>query len=364
MTRPVRFTGDIFRLQPRGGITRYFMEVIPRLPRRVEIMLGWIQSDEAAALGVPARAAFKLPAVRGVARLAAPVNAFLDWAWFARPSEAILHPTYYRDPARLPTSAPLVVTVHDMIHERFPELFPHDTAGPKGPERHKAALCRRADRVLCNSHATARDVVERLGIPVDRIRVIHHAGRDWSAIPERPVAGAERPFALWVGQREAHKNFAVALGAFAACPEARPLDLLCVGGGAYTGAERAAIESLGLLARARQRALADAELHWAYARAAVLLYPSLWEGFGLPPLEALGLGCPVVAADRGSLPEICGDAACYVDPTDLDSIAGGIARALSEGRGPGAVALRVAQAARFSWDRTAASVEAAYRELD
>ena len=365
--RPMRtalYTGDIFRLQGYGGISRYFAEVIPRLKRPAEIVAGLHRSAELAALGARARHALRLPAFPGSARLAAPWNALLDHAVLGGRRGVILHPTYYRDPRGLPRSEPLVLTVFDMTHERFPAIARRHWWGRRDPALHKAALCARADRILCISQATRRDVVERLGVPRTKTRVVLLAGRDWAPIPAVAVTGLDRPFLLWVGERHSYKNFLRTVEAWAACREAAGTLLLCIGGGPFRPDEIARLAALGVTARVRQIGCPDSQLRWAYEHAAGLLYTSLWEGFGLPVLEAFGLGCPVVASNLSALPEVGGEEAFYVEPEDTDSIRDGIRHCLDAGRTPDLVAARQAQAARFSWDACAAGLEAVYGELD
>jgi glycosyltransferase involved in cell wall biosynthesis len=362
--RTVVYTGDIFRQQARGGITRYFAEVVPRLERPAEVVMGLHRSQELDALGPCARHALRIPAFPGGARLAAPCNALLDRATLGGRRDIILHPTYYRDPRGLPRSEPLVLTVHDMIHERFPALVRRRWWSRRDPAEHKAALCARADRILCNSQATRRDVVELLGIPHEKTRVVPHAGRDWTVIHAVPVADLDRPFFVWVGERHTYKNFARTLEAWAACREAAGTMLLCIGGGPFRPDEAARLAALGMTARVRQIGCPDSQLRWAYEKSVGVLYTSLWEGFGLPVLEAFGLGCPVVASDLAALPEVGGEEAIYVDPESTESICEGVRRCLAHGRTAPRVAARQAQAARFSWDACAAGAEAVYRELD
>ena len=363
MTRTVLFTGDIFRLQPRGGITRYFLEVMARLQRPAELILGVHLSAGVPAGAARVRAALRIPAVRGAHRSAARVDPLGDARGRSRRRGVIVHPTYYRDPRGLPAKEPLVVTVHDMTHERLPAHFRARWWSARDPVRHKAAMCRRADRILCYTEATRRDLIELLGVSPEKIRVAPLASRDWSTVSPAPVPGAAAPFFLWVGERHAYKNFEATLAGWAACPEAAATHLLCVGGGPFRAHERAAIERLGAGARVRQHTASDAELRWAYEHAVGLLYTSLWEGFGLPLVEAMALGCPVVCSDRAPLREVGGDAASYVDPEDRDSIREGGRRCLAEGRDPGA-AVRRARAARFSWEECARRHEAVYRELE
>jgi len=362
--RTALYTGDIFRLQDRGGITRYFTQVIPRLARPAEVVVGLHQSAELAALGPRARHALRIPAFPGGARLAAPWNALLDRAALGGRRGVVLHPTYYRDPRGLPRSEPLVLTVYDMTHERFPAIARRRWWGRRDPAVHKAALCARADRIVCISQATRRDLVELLGVPEGKTRVVLPAGRDWARVASVPIADLARPFLLWIGERHSYKNFRRTLEAWAACGEAAGTTLLCVGGGPFRADEAARLAALGVAARVRQMGCPDSQLRWAYEHAAGLLYTSLWEGFGLPVLEAFALGCPVVASSLSALPEAAGEEAIYVEPESAGSLCEGIRRCLAEGRTEVRAAARRAQAARFSWDACAAGLEAVYRELD
>ncbi len=361
--RPVLYTGDIFRLQPRGGITRIFVEVMKRLERRHAVLAGAHVSSALDEVKGVARAAWRAPEFPGAPRLRALANRWVDRS-LAAERAAIVHPTYYRDPGTLPRAAPVVATVYDMTHERFPELFRRPAWSAPDPARWKAALCRRADRVICISEVTRDDLVERLGIPCAKTRVIHLAPPDWSTVRPRPVRGIGKPFLLWVGERHTYKNFLPTLAAWAASPAARDTRLLCVGGPPFSPAERAAIARLGVAKRVARRALSEGELRWAYEHSVGLLYTSRWEGFGIPVLEAMALGTPVIAANAGAIPEVAGDDAILVESDDADSLRAGIERCLREGRDPAAAARRVARAARFTWNRTAAAHEAVYRELD
>jgi glycosyltransferase involved in cell wall biosynthesis len=354
--RPVLFTGDIFRLQPRGGITRYFDELIPRLQRPSRVVAGLHQSR-----AIPAgrfQSAVYMPAFRLSPRPRALINGWVDRARVRRASGEILHPTYYRDPSHLP-SLPVVLTVYDMAHERFPELFRRRWWSSEDPARWKKAIADRADRIVCISESTRRDLVEFLGVAEGKTRVIHCGATDWSGIEAEEVPGLAReaPFFLWVGERHTYKNFAATLQAWGRSSAAGTTSLLCVGGGPLRASER-------LANRVRQVTLRDAQLKWAYQHAAGLLYTSRCEGFGLPLVEAMSLGCPVVASNASSMPEVAGDEAVYVDPGDPESIRAGVERCLAAGRDASLEARLRARAARFSWDRCAEAHEALYRELD
>ena len=353
MTRPVLFTGDIFRLQPRGGITRYFDELIPRLTRPSRVVAGLHQSRAIPAARV--EGAFYMPGFRLSPRPRAVVNRWVDSARIRRDSDEILHPTYYRDPKGLP-SLPMVLTVYDMAHERFPTLFRQRWWSSRDPARWKKAIANRADRIVCISESTRRDLMEYLGVDERKTRVIHCGATDWSGVTAQEVLGIRQPFFLWVGERHTYKNFAATLDAWAASKAAGETSILCVGGGPLRPGPRAD--------RVHQRSLSDAELKWAYEHATGLLYTSRCEGFGLPLVEAMSLGCPVVDSNVSSMPEVAGDDAVYVNPDDVESIRAGIEQVWRARRDPSLVERLKARASHFSWDRCAEAHEAVYRELD
>lgn len=364
--RPVVFTGDIFRIQSRGGITRYFRETIARLSRPVEVLAGWHQSPALGTLSVPVREAALLPHRRGLTRPRALLNAAWDRGALRAAARrgAIVHPTYYRDPESLPRSGPVVATVWDMTHERFPGLFRRRFWHAADPARWKRALCARADRIVCISEATRRDLLAAADVPEEKIRVIHAGAPDWTGVAARPVPAVPLPFFLWVGDRHGYKNFLPAMEAWASSAAGRATGLLCVGGGPLSAEERTAAARCGALERVLQRPAGDEELRWAYEHASGLLYLSRSEGFGLPVLEAMSLGCPIVGSPAAALPEVVGALAILADPEDRDSMAAGIERCLEQGRTPdGAAALR-ARAALFTWDRCAREHERVYGELD
>jgi len=364
MTRPVLYSGDIFRLQPRGGITRYFSELIPRLGRPARVLAGLHQSPVIREGRLPADAARYMPEFRLSPRPRAFLNEWVDAWGVAREPVQILHPTYYRDPERLPALQPLVLTVYDMAHERFPSVFRRRWWNSDDPARWKRAIVRRADRIVCISESTQRDLGEFLGVDERKTCVIHCGATDWSAVAAEEIPGLKGPFLLWVGERHTYKNFASTLFAWATSGAAGSTSILCAGGGPLRPAEREQAAKLGVLERVRQMTLSDSRLKWAYEHALGLLYTSQCEGFGLPLVEAMSLGCPVVASGTSSMPEVAGDVAVYVDPDDPESIREGIEDLLAVGRDAPMRARLRARAALFSWERCAEAHEALYRELD
>lgn len=261
-----------------------------------------------------------------------------------------------------PRTAPLVVTVHDLAFLHAPEHF---TRNGNRFFRQGLALTRRdADLVLVPSAGTAADC-ERAGIGADRIRLVPHGVRV-PGVPADAVArvrrrhSLDRPTILWCGTLEPRKNLPTLLKAFARLvAEGREEDLVLVGpqgwGAALDGVD---------LDPARVRALGfvdDAELHALYAGARVFAYPSLREGFGLPVLEALAHGTPVVTSSGTPMEELVGDAGLAVPATDAAALAEALVEALDGSHDRFAAAARPRAAAR-TWDHAADLTVAAYAE--
>lgn len=268
-----------------------------------------------------------------------------------------------------PRSAPLVVTIHDLAFLHDPSHFTR--RGVRAFQSGLARVRRSADVVLCSSSATADDC-ERAGVGADRLRVVplgvevaEATGHDVEAARRR--YGLSAPYLLFVGTVEPRKNLDGLLAAFARLVRAGvPADLqLALVGPAGWGPEletllaaaepevTGRVRRIGFVPEAVKRAL--------LAGAAALCYPSRREGFGLPVLEAMAQGTPVVTSRGTSTEEVAGGAAVLVDPTDPDDIASGIVEALRRRRE--LAALGRARAAEATWARTAALTRAAYAEV-
>jgi glycosyltransferase involved in cell wall biosynthesis len=217
-----------------------------------------------------------------------------------------------------------VVTHHDSTTDRFPELFSNAAA----IRRRLMKTYARADRVICISAASQADLLHYYDVAPERTEVIHHG---FTPLPETPEAEAslllpEQRYLLYVGARHSYKNFLAVLAALGQQKD-KSLQLLVAGGGDFTAAEASAINRLGLGARVHLLArVTEHQMAAAYRGATLFVYPSLYEGFGFPPLEAMSVGCPALVSRIPALLEVCEDGAFYFDSANVEELADLIAR--------------------------------------
>ena len=243
-----------------------------------------------------------------------------------------------------------VQMVFDLQHRDLPQLFPRVERVFR--QIAYEATARRADAIITISAFTKGRIVELLGIPEERVHV-SHLGVDTERF--RPHLGEREDFVFYPARAWPHKNHARLFEAMRLLrADGHDLRLVLTGGD---------LDKLGPLPDFVEWRghVSEEDLAEIYRRAAVLAFPSLYEGFGFPPIEAMASGCPVAAADAGSLPEICGDAAVLVDPLEPRSIADGILEAIDRSAELGAKG--VERAARFSWERCRAEHLAVLRAV-
>ncbi|MFH1084173.1 MAG: glycosyltransferase family 1 protein, partial [Chloroflexota bacterium] len=293
--------------------------------------------------------------------------------WAARHTRlALLHAPV--NVAPLATTCPTVVTIHDLAVFLFPELF--RPARRLYQQTLTRASVRRAAAVIAVSASTRDDVLTLLGLETERVAVIHNGVGD----EMRPCAdsaalaafrrrhGLPERLILYVGTLEPRKNLVTLIEAYAqVCQRAGGDHALVLAGGKgwYYDAIYAAVERLGL----RQRVILpgfvpQAELALWYNSATLFVYPSLYEGFGLPPLEAMACGTPVIVARTSSLPEVVGDAGLCCDPRRPDELAEAMVALLEDpARRATLAAQGVARAAAFSWGATAGATARLYHQV-
>jgi glycosyltransferase involved in cell wall biosynthesis len=275
----------------------------------------------------------------------------------------------------LASTAPLwgrfrrVVTVHDLIYARFPEA--HAGVRDKAMRVLVPSAARRSDRVIADSQSTRDDLVELVGLPAERIDVVPlglgAVRRSEPTPPEQlreRLRLGERAVVLSLSAKRPHKNLLALIGALARIPaEQRPVLVLAGYPTEHEAQLRERARSLGLGDDVRFPGwLSDGDVEGLWAIAAAFVFPSLYEGFGLPVLEAMARGVPVACSNASSLPEVAGDAALLFDPRDEGAIAAALQRLL----GDAALAERLRAAGRerarqFTWERAAHATIDSYR---
>jgi glycosyltransferase involved in cell wall biosynthesis len=246
------------------------------------------------------------------------------------------------------TSLPCVTSVLDLQHEAYPRFFPRTELAYRRFAYRAAAT--HSELVVTISDHAKETIIESLGVPAERVRVIY-LGIDHERL--RPGAEQRDPILLYPANAWPHKNHGRLLEAFALIRRERPeLRLVLTGSGLRSLPQHEGVEIRGHVPR-------DELIH-LYRTAQALVFPSLYEGFGLPPLEAMACGCPVAASNAAALPEILGDACLYFDPTDPEDIAATVLDVLATDKALGARSL--ARARRFSWDECARQHDDVYTD--
>lgn len=364
--RTIAYDHQIFSIQQFGGVSRYFCELATRVGAATEwssVVIAPMHFNEHLATSpvrrigcyLPKRVPYTGPLYRAVNRAVTP---------FVQPKTGadLLHRTYYSRSLR-PSGAKVVVTVFDLIHEVSPQYFSaHDRAAAL-----KSPAVADADAVICISQSTANDLQRLLNVPSEKISVIHLGFSSVFAQAEPTAsAAAARPYLLYVGQRTGYKNFARMLEAYGASPRlSQDFDLVTFGGSPLGSGEVAQIDELKLRPNAvRHHVGGDHELARAYAGARALVYPSEYEGFGIPLLEAMSAGCPVICSNVSSMPEVAGDAAEYFDPRDVEAIRLAVERVVYDDENHAQLVRRgYLRCKKFSWQRCANEHLDVYKHL-
>ena len=268
-----------------------------------------------------------------------------------------------------------IVTIHDCIHLMFPQYLPNRAASLYAKASMWSAA-RRSRKILTVSEASKRDIIRFLNVPADKVVVVYNAIDERFRVAPSDEAIArvreryqlDHRFVLYVGNIKPHKNLVRLVEAFDRL-RARGFDdltLLIIGDEiSKLPALRRAVHSHKLHKHVRFLGyLPDDTLAVLYRLADVFVFPSLYEGFGLPPLEAMACGAPVVTSNVSSLPEVTGDAAVLVDPYDAASIADGVAKVLTDPALRDEMRVKgVARAREFSWERSVSRTREIYQEV-
>ena len=357
----VLFDGDIFSSQRHGGVSRYFTMLargINQLSDADCTVLAPLHvnrhlSDERDLRVIGGRIDVASGALlpRYCTRLLSPCIG----PWL---SADVVHETYFCRWPYFASSAPRVVTVHDMVSELIPFSQMATVV--------KRAAVARADKIICISENTRRDLCRLFNVEEERTEVVHHGFVDFGSIVTRDEHPAvPRPYFLFVGRRSGYKNWAAMIKAFASSRLIKQGYSIVCFGDHFAASESAFLEEQGIPSGAVVSVGgSDERLADLYRSAVALVYPSRYEGFGFPLLEAMSAGCIVACSDTSSLPEVAGNAAAFFDPNDVDDI-----RFVMEAVAESDVlrselrACGYERCRAFSWDKCVSETVAAYRSV-
>jgi glycosyltransferase involved in cell wall biosynthesis len=364
----VFYDHQVFSNNGKSGISRYFVELASRLCKFPDVQLKIVapinrspflseQIGRFPTLGIDLVGARMAPILPD--RLVRFINELLfrEYARFAIPD--IVHETYYARARSAPKTSKIVTTVHDTIPERVPDLYPNLTL--YHAERQK--ILSRADWLICVSESTRKDLLQLYDVDPMRVSVAPLAS---SLLPSKEGAiniGAH--YFLHVGNRFPHKNFGRIIRAFGDAELHRTHKIVSFTSTRWSEEELSEMRKAGVPESAMVTVGGDDTLLARYyAGADALIFPSLYEGFGIPLVEAMRVGCPIVTSNISSMPEVVGNAAIYVDPKDSSSIAVALSLVASslETRSR-LIAAGRAQSLKFSWDRCAVETYAVYKNL-
>lgn len=230
---------------------------------------------------------------------------------------SVFHPTYYDLYSIGLNKRPMVTTVHDMTYERLPEYFWANDPLPYN----KRISMEKADRIIAISETTKKDILELTGINEDKIQVIYHGIDIRSELSLESVRNLPSNYLLFVGDRSGYKNFYLFIDAFSKIKDAYPeIDVVLTGGGSLGHGDREFLHRTNLSGRVHHVNVSDEQLNYLYKHALLFVYPSLYEGFGLPILEAFKAQCPVLLSDIDCFKEVGADAVAYFEKLNIDHL--------------------------------------------
>lgn len=358
----VLYDYQTFHTQRFGGISRYFYElmtrataVLPQVALRCSMNQYIRHYDGSGHLYVP-KTLFKV--FEGVFRK---LNRNGSLSVIGKGNYDVFHPTYY-NPYFLETldGKPFVLTIHDMTHERFPQYF-----GERDLTKvHKRLLAEHATRIIAISESTKRDIVDILGIDEAKIDVIYHGLGTVPVASGCPAELRDCRYVLYVGERRRYKNFEATARAFARLV-AEDADLqLVMTGRSLAESERKLFAELGISANVKVYTdVSDDVLMQLYHNARLFVYPSLYEGFGIPILEAFSQDCPVVLSKASCFPEVAGDAAVYFAAESVEEQAESMRKVLADDDLRAELIAKGRQRlSLFTWEETVRRTEETYRK--
>lgn len=349
-------------LQKFGGISRYFYEVADNLDKsnKCKICIGAKYFNNFYFKKYFEDRGIKYYTGTGkVSKVANITN--LIWQLVHRYD--IFHATYYNKYGfKFNFGAKKVTTIHDMIPEKYTDVI----AGMEEVIEQKKWHIYQSDKIIAVSNQTKEDILAMYpDIPESKIVVIYHGNSMKFDEQKRGTIKFPSKYILFVGNRDYYKNFLKMIeglsGIFA---RNQDLNLVCVGGGAFKESEKECLIKNGMWERTEQFSCDDTDLAWAYHNAECFVFPSKYEGFGIPILEAWACDCPIALANASCFPEIAGDAAEYFNPDDADDISRVVSKLLESDQHRSYLVQKGKDRLKsFSWEKAAEQTVAVYHSL-
>lgn len=357
---------QVFAWQRFGGVSRYICEVAGYLFDQRELhqldikilALAYV-NEYLKDLPPELVTGMFVPKLKRTGSVIKILDQVMSTIWLTANQPDIIHRTFYSEQEVKPRNSKVVITIYDMIDEKFSPFS--DIC------RRKKQAIEEADHLICISQHTQKDLIELLDIDPQKTSVIY-LGHSLSKKADRSSQHQPKidPYILYVGERGGYKNFVGFLKAYSSSQKLKDnFSVVCFGGGKLAQSDYDLATTLGIPGEKLKYVSGDDSALIEYYRgAAVFVYPSLYEGFGIPILEAMSLGCPVVCSNTSSLAEVAGNAAAFFDPQNPESIALALEKVLfSEAESYNLVQLGLLRAKEFSWEKCAEETLKVYRSL-
>lgn len=370
----ILYDHSVFQFQRYGGISRYFYELITRLSAKEDVDINLFQGFHINEYGLTNykqnfesfwgyKWKYKIPPAKYISHIFnLPNKIWFENIYMNSANFDIYHPTYYMKGLKQNMKIPMVITVYDMIHEIYPDQF-RDSGAVIEAKKRAISL---ADTVIAISENTKKDLIKIYDVPEKKIKVVYLANSLQSPSPQitdelKKKLELKHPYILYVGDRKKYKNFKILFDSYMS-DFSDDFDLVCFGGEPFK------YDELNRINRKIKKSLiqlngSDESLASLYKNAFCFVYPSFYEGFGIPPLEAMSMGCPVIASNASSIPEVVGDAAILFDPNSIDELIGAIKLLYNKPKRNELIKLGFEQEKKFNWDKMANETLDIYKSI-
>lgn len=353
------FDHQIFNLQKFGGVSNYIVNLVKHLNLKNEAsIISLFHKNQYLKKSNFGNKFFFYNRVGFLNKYVSKINkAYFEYYSKAN-SPDIIHYTYFNEKIFYKSKAKKVITEYDLIKEKFyQEKY-------KNQIEYKKLLFDKVDQIICISNNTKKDLEEKYSVNGSKISVVHLGVNKEKNFRERPLN--IKPFILYVGSRERYKNFENTIKAYAQSDKLKlEFDFVCFGGGKFTKIEETLFKNFSLDRKQIHYFEGDElDLNFFYHKARIFIFPSLYEGFGIPLLEAMNMECPVICSNTSCFSEVANDAAIFFDPGDVESLKFKMEKLIYDDqllldlKKKGNVNLK-----KYSWEKCAQETEQLYKKL-